>query len=110
MTVAVCSPPLGMLRDRYPTRRILLPCLTVFGLAFASLSLLTPLLWHLYAVFFVLGVVGNGTAQLASSRAVSTWFRELRGLALAVLMTGGSLGVAIRPLLMQALIDLFGWC
>ena len=109
MTVAVCSPPLGMLLDRYPTRRILLPCLTIFGLAFASLSLLTPHLWHLYAVFFVLGVVGNGTAQLASSRAVTTWFREHRGLALAVLMTGGSLGVAIWPPLTQALIDHFGW-
>src|SRR3569623_1467770 len=109
MTVAVCSPPLGMLLVRYPTRRILLPCLTIFGLAFASLSLLTPHLWHLYAVFFVLGVVGNGTAQLASSRAVTTWFQEHRGLALAVLMTGGSLGVTIWPALTQALIDHFGW-
>ncbi|HVV46969.1 MAG TPA: MFS transporter, partial [Bryobacteraceae bacterium] len=109
MTVAVCSPPIGMLLDRYPTRRVLLPCLTVFGLAFASLSLLTPHLWHLYAVFFVLGVVGNGTAQLASSRAVTTWFQERRGLALAVLMTGGSFGVTVWPPLTQSLIDHFGW-
>jgi predicted MFS family arabinose efflux permease len=109
MTVAFCSPPLGMLLDRYPTRRILLPCLTIFGIAFASLSLLTPHLWHLYAVFFVIGIVGNGTAQLASSRAVTTWFQERRGLALAVLMTGGSLGVTIWPPLAQALIDHFGW-
>jgi MFS family permease len=65
MTVAVCSPPLGYLLDRYSPRRIIVPCLIVFGCAFASLSLLTPRLWHLYAVFFVLGVVGNGTAQMA---------------------------------------------
>src|SRR5579871_3952549 len=38
MTVAFCSPPLGYLLDRYPARRILLPCITVFGCAFASLS------------------------------------------------------------------------
>jgi predicted MFS family arabinose efflux permease len=109
MTVAACSPPLGFLLDRYPARRILLPCITIFGCAFASLSLLTPHLWHLYAVFFVLGVVGNGTAQLASSRAVTTWFHQRRGMALAVLMTGGSLGVMIWPPLTQALIDAFGW-
>lgn len=109
MTVAVCSPPLGFLLDRYPARRILLPCITIFGCAFASLSLMTPHLWHLYAVFFVLGIVGNGTAQLASSRAVTTWFHERRGVALAVLMTGGSIGVMIWPPLTQALIDAFGW-
>ena len=109
MTVAVCSPPLGFLLDRYPTRRILLPCIAIFGCAFASLSLMTPHLWHLYAVFFVLGIVGNGTAQLASSRAVTTWFDERRGVALAVLMTGGSIGVMIWPPLTQALIDDFGW-
>ena len=109
MTVAVCSPPLGYLLDRYPARRIMLPCITIFGCAFASLSLLTAHLWHLYAVFFVLGIVGNGTAQLAATRAVSTWFQERRGVALAVLMTGSSLGVIVWPPVTQALIDHFGW-
>src|ERR1700677_959114 len=51
LAVAACSPPLGPLLDRYPARRIILPCLAVFGIAFASLSLLTRHLWHLYAVF-----------------------------------------------------------
>ena len=53
MTVAVCSPPLGYLLDRVSPRRIIVPCMAVFGCAFASLSLLTPHLWHLYAMFFV---------------------------------------------------------
>ncbi len=35
MTVAACSPGLGMLLDRYGPKKIILPCLTVFGLAFA---------------------------------------------------------------------------
>jgi MFS family permease len=46
MTVALCSPPLGYLLDRIHPRRIIVPCLVVFGGAFASLSLLTPHLWH----------------------------------------------------------------
>ena len=71
MTVAVCSPVLGRLLDRYGAKRVVLPCMVVFGAAFASLTWLTPNLAHYYAVFFVLGVVGNGTTQMGYSRAVS---------------------------------------
>src|SRR5580700_8372226 len=48
LAVAVSSPILGLLLDRYPARRIILPCVAVFGSAFASLALMTPHLWHLY--------------------------------------------------------------
>jgi predicted MFS family arabinose efflux permease len=109
MTVAACSPPLGLLLDRFPARRIVLPCITIFGCAFASLSFMTNHLWHFYATFFVLGIVGNGTAQLAYSRAVTTWFRERRGAAFAVLMTGSAMGAMIWPPIAQALIGAFGW-
>lgn len=109
MTVAVCSPPLGYLLDRVSPRRVIVPCLTIFGCAFASLSLLTPRLWHLYAVFVVLGIVGNGTAQMAYSRAVSSWFDVRRGTALAFVMSGGAIGAMVLPPLAQALIGTLGW-
>jgi len=109
MTVAACSPPLGYLFDRVRPTRIIVPCLIVFGCAFASLSLLTPHLWHLYATFVVLGVVGNGTAQMAYSRAVSSWFVRRRGTALAVVMSGGAVGAMVLPLAAEALIDAAGW-
>lgn len=107
--VAVCSPPLGWLLDRYPARRIILPCITVFGCAFASLSLLTPHLWHLYAVFLVLGIVGNGTAHLAYSRALTTWFETRRGLAFSILLGGGAFGAMVLPPIAEALIQALGW-
>jgi MFS family permease len=109
MTVAVCSPPLGYLFDRGNPNRIIIPSLVIFGGAFASLSLLTPHLWHLYAIFFVLGVVGNGTAQMAYSRAVSSWFHERRGTALAVVMSGGAVGAIVLPPAAEALIQTIGW-
>jgi predicted MFS family arabinose efflux permease len=109
MTVAVCSPPLGYLLDRISPRRIILPCLTIFGCAFASLSLLTPRLWHFYAVFVVLGIVGNGTAQMAYSRAVSSWFDRRRGAALAIVMSGGAIGALVLPPAAAALIEALGW-
>jgi MFS family permease len=109
MTVAVVSPPLGYLLDRVSPRRIILPCITIFGLAFASLALLTPPVWHLYAVFLVIGIVANGTAQMAYTRAVSSWFVRRRGMALAVVMSGGAVGAMVLPPVAEALIQQFGW-
>jgi MFS family permease len=109
MTVAVVSPPLGYLLDRISPRRIIVPCITIFGLAFASLALLIPPLWHLYAIFLVIGIVANGTAQMAYSRAVSSWFVRRRGMALAVVMSGGAVGAMVLPPVSEALIQRFGW-
>jgi len=107
--VAVASPAIGYLLDRFEPRRIILPCLLVFGLAFASLSTLTPHLWHLYGTFVVLGLVGNGTAQMAYARALGTWFEARRGTALAIMMAGGAVGAMVLPPLTQALIVRVGW-
>jgi MFS family permease len=109
LCVAVCSPLLGALLDRVPPRRILIPCFAVFGTAFASLSLLTGHLWHLYLVFIVLGVVGNGTAHLAYSGALTSWFHKRRGAAFALLMSGGALGAMVLPAAAQWLISNAGW-
>src|ERR1017187_6631301 len=41
-TVELFSPGIGLLLDRFPPRRIILPSIFVFGFAYMSLSLLTP--------------------------------------------------------------------
>src|ERR1700687_4664878 len=92
ITVAVFSPGIGMLLDRFPPRRIILPSVIVFALAYMSLSLLTPNITRFYLTYFVLGVVGNGTAQLAYTRAGLTWFQKHRGFALALVLTGSGTG------------------
>ncbi|MFN0100625.1 MAG: MFS transporter [Bryobacteraceae bacterium] len=109
MAVALASPVLGRMLDRGAPRRIVLFCITVFGLAFGSLSLLTPHLWHLYTVFLVLGVVGNGTTQMGYSGAVSSWFSQRRGMALALVMAGTGIGSIVLPPLAQTLITGAGW-
>lgn len=109
MTVAVCSPPLGMLLDRRTARSIIAPALVIFGAGFASLALLTPHLWHLYAVCFAMGIVGNATAQMAYTRTVSGWFEKRRGAALALMLSGGAVGAVVLPPVAQGLIDALGW-
>ena len=109
LTVAAASPGLGFLLDRFGPRRIILPCIAVFSVAYVSLALLTPHLAHFYAAFFVIGLVGNGTAYLGYSRAISTWFHRRRGFALSIMLAGSGLGAMLLPVIAQAAITAYGW-
>ncbi len=109
VTVGLCSPLLGRWIDRFGPRRIILPCMTVFGCGIASLSLLRSGVWQFYVTCFVLGVVGNGAAHLAYSRSISTWFQRRLGLALAFVMVGSGLGAMILPVVAQTIITRSGW-
>ncbi len=107
--VAVCSPAIGRWLDRYGPRRIILPCVAIFGCAFASLAFLRPQLWQFYATCLLLGAVGNGAAHLSYSRAIASWFRERLGLALALVMTGAGVGSMVLPFVAQTAITHWGW-
>ena len=109
LCVAFASPFLGHWLDRYGPRRVILPCMTVFGCGIASLALLRPHLWQFYATCILIGAVGNGAAHLSYSRAISTWFHQRLGLALALVMAGAGLGSMILPLISQTLISRAGW-
>lgn len=104
LTLAAASPGLGFLLDRYKPRRIALPCIVVFSVAYASLALLTSHLLHFYLTFFLIGFVGNGTAYIAYSRAISTWFNRRRGFALSIMLAGTGVGAMLLPVLAQAII------
>ena len=109
LTVATCSPTIGTLLDRLPPRRVILPCIVVFACAMASLSLLGGHIAQFYGTYLLLGIVGNGTAQLAYSRAVLTWFEQRRGLALAIVLTGSGTGSILLPIIAQHVITTHGW-
>ena len=109
LTVAAASPGLGFLLDRYGPRRIILPCIFVFSASYVSLAWLTPHLVHFYFAYFLIGLVGNGTAYLGYSRAISTWFNRRRGLALSIMLGGGGFGAMLLPMVAQAAITHYGW-
>ncbi len=109
ITAGLFAGPLGYLLDRVGPRRIAIPSLAVLGCAFSSLAWLTPHLGHLYAVFAVLGVAGIGTSPVAYGRAIVTWFAARRGLALALVITGGALGGVVHPPVTDALTRWLGW-
>ena len=109
ITVALMSPFIGMLLDRFPPRRIILPSIFVFALALASLSRLSGSISQFYLTFFVLGLVANGTAQFAYTRTILSWFQRRRGLALALILTGSGVGSILIPPATQWTITHHGW-
>lgn len=109
MTVALVSPLIGLLLDRFPPRRILLPSILVFAAALASLSGLGHNIVRYYLTYFVLGLVANGTAQFAYTRTVLTWFERRRGFALALILTGSGVGSIFIPPLTEWMIERQGW-
>jgi predicted MFS family arabinose efflux permease len=109
ITVALVSPLIGILLDRFPPRRIIVPGILVFALALATLSRLAPNIVQFYATFFVMGLVANATAQFAYTRTILTWFTTHRGIALALLLTGSGIGAILIPPLTEWMIEHHGW-
>ncbi|HET7103964.1 MAG TPA: MFS transporter [Terracidiphilus sp.] len=107
ITVALVSPLIGILLDRFPPRRIILPGILVFAVVLATLSRLTPHIVQFYATFFVIGLVANATARFAYTRTILTWFTTHRGMVLALLLTGSG-SILISPLT-EWMIQHHGW-
>jgi len=109
LTAMLTMPLTGWLTDRLGARRPILISTAIFGALYCSLALLTPRLWHLFAIFLLLGLVGPGTSAVPHSSLISRWFTERRGLALGVAMCGTAVGGVIWPSATQGLLDHFGW-
>ncbi|MGH8608102.1 MAG: MFS transporter, partial [Gammaproteobacteria bacterium] len=110
-TVMTCItiPLVGGLVDRHGARRVAVPSLLLFGILVASLYFLTASLWHLYAVFLLIGLVASGCTPLPYARVISEWFDKRRGLALGFTMAGVGVGTFVMPSLAQALVSTNGW-
>jgi MFS family permease len=109
LTAMLAMPLTGWLTDRIGSRRPILICLAAFGALYASLTFLTPSLWHLYAVFLAVGLVGPGTSAVPHASLISRWFTDRRGLALGLAMSGTAIGGVIWPSATQKLMNWFGW-
>src|SRR5215831_336684 len=101
--------PLAYARGTVPASSFYANDRNNFGALYASLSFLTPSLWHLYSVFLILGLVGPGTSAVPHASIISRLFTERRGLALGLAMCGTALGGVIWPSATQGLLDHFGW-
>ena len=109
LVIAVASPVIGRVIDRYGARWVISIGALVAGLGFVVLSVMKDL-WSFYAGYIVVGV---GTAALGivpASTLVSNWFEKKRGAAIGIMSTGiGIGGLVIAPLTGGYLIPNLGW-
>jgi MFS family permease len=103
------APFIGALSDRYGARRIILLSFVIEVLVLASFRYLGPDPLGYWLRYGALAVLCMGTTQVAFSRIISTWFNQRLGLALGIALAGVGVGGFIWSLLIQKLIDLYGW-
>ncbi len=109
ITTALATPFLGRLMDRYGVRPVLLPCIALFALTTASLSLLQASVGLLFVMFALQGIVGSGSAPTPYAKTVSGRFDTQRGLALGIALVGTGVGTALIPPYAGFLLRNFGW-
>ncbi|MBA2526287.1 MAG: MFS transporter [Pyrinomonadaceae bacterium] len=103
------TPILGRLIDRLGARKIIIPSVLIFGLSLISFQFLAGNLWHFYAVYIVMGLVGGGNSLVPYSGVISHWFDKKRGLALGLAAIGVGSSTFVMPSLAHTLINAAGW-
>lgn len=109
LSSALAAPVMGQLVDRWGPKVIVGPSLVLGASAFASLSVLTPHLWHLYLVYVLIGLATAGTSPVVYSRVISGWFDRRLGTALAVMVASAGLGAIVHPPVIETLMGSTGW-
>jgi predicted MFS family arabinose efflux permease len=109
ITTAVLSPGIGMLLDRFGTRRIALPgiVLTTASIAMFSITNGSALQW--VAMWVVFGMVSSMIKSTTWTTAVVSVFEKSRGLALGLTLAGTAVAATVVPPLGNWLIEHFGW-
>ena len=109
IAVVIASPSIGVFIDRLGVRRVLIPSVILMGVLVASMSRLTGNIWLLYAMYFLIPLLGAGTLPQSYSRVIINWFSRRRGLALGISLSGFGVGATLIPALAQLMIDHHGW-
>lgn len=99
----------GWLLDRIGARR-----LGVFGVicycsGLALLSLATSSIWSWWALWVLVGLTGIGIKTGIWSKAITSFFHHGRGVAVAVMASGGGVAAIFLPRLVTGLIEPYGW-
>jgi MFS family permease len=109
ISVAIFSPFIGKLFDRFDPRKLIAGFMTAFGLGMGAMGFLTPHLWQLYANAVLIGIAGTGTYQLGYARVIAAWFERRLGAALSIVVAGSGVGSFVVPPLVAHLLVTVGW-
>lgn len=106
--VVATGPVAGVLLDRLGVRRVLIPSIVLFALAFGSLAAVEGRLGLYYLIHVLLAIFGAATLPSSYTRVIVGWFDKNRGLALGITMAGVGIGGFLIPPLVQNLLEAGG--
>ena len=109
LLLAVCSPLIGPMLDKYGPRRVILIATTLFAAAVASMATLNGNYVMYLLIAALIGVTGTGSNAFAYLSILPNWFDKRYGLSLGVAMIGVGLGQLAAPLYANALVTDYGW-
>ena len=108
LATGALRPVAGMLVDRYDPNRVVAIGVLIGGLALAGMSTVQQL-WHLYALFVIMGIGFTLASPAATAKIVGAWFTRRRALAMSIAGTGSAAGeTALVPVAALAVVFI-GW-
>ena len=103
------GPIVGMVIDRYGSRRVIAVSLVGLSLSYMSLALSNGSLYQYYASWAGMAVTGIGATAISFTQAVNRTFVERRGTALGIALAGsGMFALWVKPFANWS-IELLGW-
>ncbi|MYC32784.1 MAG: MFS transporter [Chloroflexi bacterium] len=108
LLAAVVSPMVGLVLDRYGSGMVVGIFSAIAGGCAVALGAVTQI-WMFYVVYVPGRMAFSGPLELGTSVAVSNWFVRRRPFALALNHVTQGSGLAIMPLVAQAIIGAWGW-
>lgn len=107
--LAVASPVVGTIVDRYGVRAPVAFSLASVSIGFFAMALLLDSLAGFWAIQAAMALLGAASSPIAFTRAVNGWFDKARGLALGMALTGTGLTAALAPAFVTRIIEDSGW-
>lgn len=108
LIAGISAPFAGILIQKFSLRNLMLAGCLILGGALILNSQATAI-ETVYAARILMGISLSFIGVLLNTILVSNWFREKRGTALGIVLTGTSFGGVLIPLIAAPLIQNYGW-
>ncbi len=109
LTTVLISPFAGSLMDRRSARTLFAVGAAALALAMVVIALSRNVWQFVLAYGLPMAVGATLLGQIGTNTLVSRWFTQHRGRALGITALGTSLGGLLMPLIVQSLVDTYGW-
>lgn len=103
------GPFVGTAVDRFGPRRIALFGVPFYCAMLATLSFAGSAIWTWWSLWILVALGAMAILPVVWISVLNGYFRASQGLAMAVALSGTGMGAAIYPMLINALVESFGW-